>query len=54
MAKQDIFTLTIGGLAGQGIKAAGLLLAKIATRLGKHVYAYSEYPSLIKGVNMFA
>jgi 2-oxoglutarate ferredoxin oxidoreductase subunit alpha len=46
---QDIFSLTIGGQAGQGIKAAGLLLAKIATRLGKNVYTYSEYPSLIKG-----
>jgi 2-oxoglutarate/2-oxoacid ferredoxin oxidoreductase subunit alpha len=46
---QEVFTLTIGGQAGQGIKAAGLLLAKIATRLGKHVYTYSEYPSLIKG-----
>lgn len=49
MTNQDIFTLTIGGQAGQGVKAAGLLLAKIATRLGKHVYTYSEYPSLIKG-----
>lgn len=49
MAKQDIFTLTVGGQAGQGVKAAGLLLAKIATRLGKHAYTYSEYPSLIKG-----
>lgn len=49
MAKQDIFTLTIGGQAGQGIKAAGLLLAKIATRLGKQVFTYSEYPSLIRG-----
>jgi 2-oxoglutarate/2-oxoacid ferredoxin oxidoreductase subunit alpha len=46
---QNIFTITIGGQAGQGIKAAGLLLAKIATRLGKHAYTYSEYPSLIKG-----
>jgi len=46
---QDIFSLTIGGQAGQGIKAAGLMLAKIATRLGKNVYTYSEYPSLIKG-----
>jgi 2-oxoglutarate/2-oxoacid ferredoxin oxidoreductase subunit alpha len=45
----NIFTLTIGGQAGQGIKAIGLLLAKIATRLGKNVYTYSEYPSLIKG-----
>lgn len=49
MAKQNIFTLTIGGQAGQGVKASGLLLAKIATRSGKHVYTYSEYPSLIRG-----
>ena len=49
MEKQDIFRLSIGGQAGQGIKATGLLLAKIATRLGKHVYTYSEFPSLIKG-----
>jgi 2-oxoglutarate ferredoxin oxidoreductase subunit alpha len=49
MAKQNIFTATIGGQAGQGVKASGLLLAKIATRLGKHAYVYSEYPSLIKG-----
>jgi 2-oxoglutarate ferredoxin oxidoreductase subunit alpha len=46
---QEIFSLTIGGAAGQGVKAAGLMLAKIAARLGKHVYTYSEYPSLIKG-----
>jgi len=46
---QEIFSLTVGGQAGQGIKAAGLILAKIATRIGKHVYTYSEYPSLIKG-----
>ncbi len=49
MENQDIFRLSIGGQAGQGIKATGLLLAKIATRLGKHVYTYSEFPSLIKG-----
>jgi len=49
MAKQDVFALMVGGQAGQGIKAAGLLLAKIAIRLGKHAYTYVEYPSLIKG-----
>jgi 2-oxoglutarate ferredoxin oxidoreductase subunit alpha len=49
MVNQDIFSLTIGGQAGQGVKAAGLMLAKVATRLGKNVYTYSEYPSLIKG-----
>jgi Pyruvate/2-oxoacid:ferredoxin oxidoreductase gamma subunit len=34
---QEIFSLTIGGAAGQGVKAAGLMLAKIAARLCKHV-----------------
>lgn len=46
---EDIFSLKIGGQAGQGIKAVGLILAKIATRSGKHVYTYTEFPSLIKG-----
>ena len=47
--EEKIFSVTIGGAAGQGIKAAGLMLAKVATRLGKNVYTYSEFPSLIKG-----
>jgi len=44
-----VFKVKIGGQAGQGIKATGLILAKIATRSGKHVYTYTEFPSLIKG-----
>lgn len=47
--KQKIFSLKIGGYAGQGIKAAGLMFAKTATRSGYHIYNYTEYPSLIKG-----
>lgn len=50
---QQIFNLTIGGQAGQGIKGAGLVCAKIATRSGKHVYTYSGYPSLIRGGHNF-
>ena len=49
MAKQDFFSLKIGGQAGQGIKSAGLMFAKLATRSGFHIYTYTEYPSLIRG-----
>ncbi len=45
----DIFSVKIGGMAGQGVKAAGLLLAKMATRSGYQIYTYIEYPSLIRG-----
>ena len=44
-----IFSVKIGGFAGQGIKAAGLMFAKVATRSGYNIYNYIEYPSLIKG-----
>ncbi|MGE5041309.1 MAG: 2-oxoacid:acceptor oxidoreductase subunit alpha [Candidatus Levyibacteriota bacterium] len=50
---EEIFRLTFGGMAGQGIKAAGLILAKIATRSGKQVFTYSGYPSLIRGGHNF-
>ncbi len=50
---EDIFHLTVGGQAGQGIKATGLTLAKIATRSGKHVYTYTGFPSLIRGGHNF-
>ena len=49
MVNQNIFTLKIGGQAGQGIKSAGLMLAKVATRSGYYTYTYTEYPSLIRG-----
>jgi 2-oxoglutarate ferredoxin oxidoreductase subunit alpha len=43
------FTLGIGGPAGYGINASGELLARAFTRGGWHVFAYKEYPSLIRG-----
>lgn len=46
---QNIFTLKVGGQAGQGIKSAGMVLAKVTTRSGYHVYDYTEYPSLVRG-----
>lgn len=49
MAKQEFVSLKIGGQAGQGIKSAGLMFAKLSTRSGYHIYTYTEYPSLIRG-----
>lgn len=49
MSTQNIFSVKIGGQAGQGVKSAGLMLAKTATRSGYHIYNYTEYPSLIRG-----
>lgn len=44
-----IFTIKIGGEAGQGIKSAGLVLAKLATRSGYHIFTHTEYGSVIRG-----
>lgn len=49
MFGEKIFSIKIGGAAGQGVKSAGLLLAKTATRSGYYIYTYTEYPSLIRG-----
>lgn len=46
---KNIFTVEIGGAAGQGVKSSGLMLAKVATRSGLHIYTYTEYPSLVRG-----
>jgi len=42
-------TWMIGGEAGFGIMTTGILMAKIANRLGYSVFDYIEYPSLIRG-----
>jgi len=46
---QEIISVKIGAEAGQGVKSAGLMLAKLAIRSGYHIYNQIEYPSLIKG-----
>ncbi len=43
------FNWKIGGEAGFGIMTSGLIVSKIATRSGFHIFDYSEYPSLIRG-----
>ncbi len=46
---QDILSIKLGGAAGQGIKSAGLMFAKVASRSGYNTFDYTEYPSLIRG-----
>lgn len=45
----SILNWKIAGLAGEGIATTGLLFAKLALRHGLNVFAYGEYPSLIRG-----
>ncbi len=49
MSHSALFTFKIGGQAGQGIKSAGLILAKVATRSGYGIFNHTEYPSLVRG-----
>ncbi len=45
----QIYSVRIGGCAGQGVKSVGLVLAKLAARSGYSIYNQIEYPSLIRG-----
>lgn len=49
MESQEIFSIKIGGQAGQGIISSGQTLAKVASRSGYNTYIYTEFPSLIRG-----
>jgi len=46
-------TVTIGGKAGDGIKAAGKLFARILNELGYYIFLLDDYPSLITGGHNF-
>ena len=41
--------IKLAGSAGQGIKTAGLIIAKALKRSGYMTFGYTEYPSLIRG-----
>lgn len=49
MIKTKVYSIKVGGQAGQGIKSAGQMLAKTATRSGYNIFIYTEFPSLIRG-----
>ncbi len=48
MARKDV-SLRVGGAAGDGVASAGETFAKLCSRSGLQVDAYSSYQSLIRG-----
>jgi 2-oxoglutarate ferredoxin oxidoreductase subunit alpha len=47
-------SVLIGGQAGDGIRQAGSLIARMLSRLGYHIYFWDDYPSLIRGGQNFS
>jgi len=43
------YCIKFGGESGQGINTLGILLSRAIKNLGYNIFAYREYPSLIKG-----
>jgi len=50
---KQVFTVTIGGAAGQGVATPGDIFAKIFARRGLHVNTYNAYQSIIRGGHTF-
>jgi 2-oxoglutarate ferredoxin oxidoreductase subunit alpha len=48
------FSVLIGGRAGEGINKASAILNHVMAKLGRYVYMYYDYPSLIRGGHNFA
>ncbi|MCD6477755.1 MAG: 2-oxoacid:acceptor oxidoreductase subunit alpha [Candidatus Aenigmarchaeota archaeon] len=48
------FSILIGGEAGDGVKQAGLIVAKIFNELGYHIFVYDDYQSLVRGGHNFS
>ena len=48
------FSVLIGGRAGEGINKASAILNHLMAKLGRYVYMYYDYPSLIRGGHNFA
>lgn len=48
------YSVLIGGRAGEGINKASAILNHLMARLGRYVYMYYDYPSLIRGGHNFA
>jgi len=51
---EDVFSVGIGGAAGEGVREAGASLAQLLTDLGFEVFVGFDYPSLIRGGHNFS
>ncbi len=50
----SVFTVAIGGAAGDGVREAGTNLGQFLTKLGFEVFVSFDYPSLIRGGHNFS
>lgn len=48
------FTILIGGTNGYGINDACIILCRLFSRLGYHIYSCNDFPSVIKGQHQYA
>ena len=48
------YSVLIGGKSGFGIDKSGTVIGLILNRLGRHIYIYRDYPSLIRGGHTFS
>ncbi|MFC1799885.1 2-oxoacid:acceptor oxidoreductase subunit alpha [Candidatus Eisenbacteria bacterium] len=48
------YSVLIGGQAGDGIRQAGSLVARLLSSLGYRIYFWDDYPSLIRGGHNFS
>jgi len=51
---KNLFTVIIGGKAGQGTTKAGMTVARLLTTLNRDVIQMNDYPSLIRGGHNFS
>jgi 2-oxoglutarate ferredoxin oxidoreductase subunit alpha len=47
-------SILIGGKAGDGIRQAGHIIARLLSRIGYRIFFYDDYPSLIRGGHNFS
>ncbi|MGC8575546.1 MAG: 2-oxoacid:acceptor oxidoreductase subunit alpha [Caldisericum sp.] len=52
-SKKDIFTILVGGSAGNGVKKIGAVLSSFFSNMGRYAFEMEDYQSLIKGGHNF-
>lgn len=52
--EKDLFTVIIGGKAGQGTTKAGMTAASLFSSMNRDIFQMNDYPSLIRGGHNFS
>jgi len=46
---KDVFTVIVGGKAGEGVKKSGSIASALFTKMGRYIFQRDDYMSLIRG-----